>query len=235
MLMNTRSIPLYTNVNYTRAAGPLVLAGTALLLLTALSHPARGRSLLDYGAPVGHAWYAAHTAGVSAWPVILVGLRSRTPTPRVDGLDTLAFTAAVVGAGSAVISGIFGGFVRPRLAAVVTAAPPSTRGPLEALYDYNTLVNDTFADVYQLAIAVAVALWSVTLARSSRIVEQAQGWFGLVAALSLVVLYPTGLVSVNAEDFHAFVAINLVLAAWLMARGTNDHHRDARKARDAAR
>ncbi len=175
--------------------------------------------MLDPGASVGHVWYAAHIAGVSAWPMILVGLRSRAPAPRIHVLDALAFTAAVIGAGAAVISGIFGGFVRPRLAAVVTAAPPPSGGPWETLYDYNTLVNDTFADVYQLAIAVAVGLWSVTLARSARIAEQALGWFGLVAAVSLVVLYPTGLVSVNAEDFHAFVVINLVLAAWLLARG----------------
>lgn len=207
------------DAGYTRAAGPLVLAGTALLLLTALSHPASGRSLLDPGATVGHVWYLAHVAGVSAWPVILVGLQSRTRTPSVEGLDGLAFAAAAVGAGAAIISGVFGGFVRPRLAAVVTSAPSPTRGLEESLYGYNTLVNDTFADVYQLSIAVAVALWSVALVRRSRRVEQALGWFGLLAAVGLVALYPTGVVSVNAEDFHAFVAINLVLAAWLLARG----------------
>lgn len=206
-----------------RTAGALLIAASAAQVLTALLHPESGSALLDpdHG-PVGHTWYAAHLLGVGVWPVFGVAfvLLQRELAGRGERLLPLAglsvFTFAAV---SAALSGLLGGFVRPRVAAHYLAAPEGDRGMIRTTYEYNTVVNETLADAYQVALALSVALWSIALIRVGTSAQRVLGWFGAVGGAATAAAFLSGFLSVQAADFHVFVLVNLGYAAWFVALG----------------
>lgn len=202
-----------------KQTGAVLIAGSAALVLTGLLHPPSGDVLLQSDHRVGHDWYVAHLVGVGVWPFLVaaVALASRqvfgrSPLPALFGWAAFLFAGA-----TAVGSGLYGGFVRPRLAADYQAAAGSEQPMLAALYDYNTTVNETFADAYQVAIGVAIALLSVSLLRDS--LRSILGWLGLIGGSTIAATFATGLLSVQAADFHVFVLVNLVVAGWIAGFG----------------
>lgn len=206
-----------------RVAGVLLIAGSAAQVLTALLHPESGPALLDpaHGG-VGPAWYAAHLLGVGVWPLFAVALvlLRRELAGRGERLLPLAgLSVFVPAAAAAALSGVLGGFVRPVLAARYLAAPVVDQGVVRAIYDYNTLVNETLADTYQVALALSVALWSVALVRAGGSGDRVLGWMGAVGGTAAAGAFLSGLLSVDAADFHVFVLVNLGHAAWFAALG----------------
>ena len=131
----------------------------------------------------------------------------------------MSIAVFVFAAGSAIGSGILGGFVRPRLAADYLAAPESERVTLQAIYNYNTVANETFADAYQVAFAIAVVLWSVALLRTGNTFRRVLGGLGVIGGAAIAVVFLAGWQSVLSADFHVFVLINLACAGWVAALG----------------
>lgn len=206
-----------------RAVGYLLLASSAALVLTGLLHPRSGRALLEPNHDVGPLWYVTHVLGVGVWPVLSVGfalLTRRLARLGAPLLSATAFASFIFAAGSATGSGLLGGFVRPRLAAAYQLRPGGDRDVLTSVYDYNTTANETFADAYQVALAVAIALWSIGLIRTrpdrSQIIL---GWVGAIGGVLLALAFVTGVLSVQAADFHVFVLANLGCTAWIVALG----------------
>lgn len=216
-------MPQSTQQETSRIAGALLVTGSAAQVLTALLHPESGPALLDpaHGG-VGPAWYAAHLLGVGVWPVFGVALvlLGRELARRGERLLPLAgLSVFVPAAAAAALSGVLGGFVRPVLAARYVAAPVGDQGVLRAVYEYNTLVNETLADAYQVALALSVVLWSVALVRTGTSGERVLGWIGAVGGVAAAGAFLGGLLSVDAADFHVFVLVNLGHAAWFAALG----------------
>lgn len=202
-----------------RQTGTILMAGSVALILTGLLHPPSGDSLLQPGRHVGHDWYVAHLLGVGVWPFLIVGvaLAGRHVLAR-SPLLTLFGSAAFVFAGATAIgSGLFGGFIRPRLAEDYQTATAADQPKLAALYDYNTTVNETLADAYQVGIGVAIALLSVSLLFGH--VRSVLGWVGLISGSAIAITFATGLLSVQAADFHVFALVNLAVAAWIAGFG----------------
>lgn len=202
-----------------KQTGAVLIAGSAALVLTGLLHPPSGDALLQTGHQLGHDWYVAHLLGVGVWPFLVAGVAlagrqvlGRSPLPAMFGWAAFLFAG-----GAAVGSGLYGGFVRPRLAATYQAAPAADQPMLAALYDYNTTVNETLADAYQVAVGVAITLLSVCLLRTS--LRSILGWLGLLGGSMIAATFATGLLSVQAADFHVFVVVNLVVAGWLAGFG----------------
>lgn len=200
-----------------RGAGLIVAGSTAAVVLTALLHPASGRALLVDGHQVGRIWYLAHFLGVGVWPVFVVGIAAlREHLRRAGGgftawIGTAFFVAA---AGTAMGSGLLGGFVRPRLALAYQAAPVRDRDVLAAIYDYNTVVNETFANAYQAAIGISIAMLGISLLRLRRTSATALGWAGIALGSLISLAFVSGVLSVQAADFHAFIGVNLAISAW---------------------
>lgn len=197
--------------------GAIVAASTSAVALTAVLHPASGRALLADGHDVGWLWYLTHFLGVGVWPVFAVGIAGLGVLlgQRRGGLTVRVGTAFfVVAAGAAMGSGLLGGFVRPQLASAYQAAPAGQKSALLAIYDYNTVVNETFADAYQVAVAVSIALLGVGLLRLETVAAVFLGWGGVVLGTLVTVAFATGLLSVKAAHLHVFVGVNLAISAW---------------------
>lgn len=203
----------------TRRAGTILIAGSVALILTGLLHPPSGDSLLKPGHQAGVVWYLAHLLGVGIWPffvagVVLAGreLRTRSPMFTLFGVTAFVFAGA-----NAIGAGLFGGFIRPRLADEYQTASDTARPTLAAVYHFNNTVNETLADAYQVGIGVAIGLLSISLIRGN--VRSVLGWVGVLIGGLIAITFATGLLSVHATDFHVFVLVNLAIAAWIASLG----------------
>ena len=113
---------------------------------------------------------------------------------------------------------------------------------MRAVYEYNTLVNDTLADAYQVAFALAMVLFSVSLIRAGRAHYTAQswdrvfGWAGVVVGGSSALAFGSGWLHVDASNLHVFVLANLLNAGWTLAVGVamlRSERRETRGSRPA--
>lgn len=207
----------------TRPIGIILIVATALLLFTALTHPPSGEALLtsDGIKNVDTLWYLAHIVGVGVWVLFISGfallqkqLASRGETIwSMIGLLAMAFAG-----GSAFISGIFGGFVRPQLANMLLAAAPDKQAVLHSVYEYNTMVNNMFANAYQVAFALTIVLFSVSFLRLG-LGKPMFNWAGIIGGAAIALGFISGHLVVQSSNFHVFVAVNLLSAAWTLALG----------------
>ena len=226
--------------------GSALLVGGIMVVLTGLFHPQSGDALLAMRSieELDHAWYPAHVLGVGVWPILGLGfgLLWRDLVRRGEGAFSLAGFAFVAFAGMmASASGIFGGFVRPAVAAEYLASSAGERGVLRAVYEYNTLVNDTFADAYQVAFAVAMVLFSASLILVGRAYHATPAWDGVLGCAGVVVggssalAFGSGWLHVDASNFHVFVVANLLYAGWTLAVGVLLLRSERRETRSGGR
>jgi hypothetical protein len=110
---------------------------------------------------------------------------------------------------------IFDGLVMPGLARQIVEAVPEARQGWRIAFNANEVVATAFMDVFQVALSLAMILWSVMIVRKG-VLSRSLGYFGLlVGASTLLALFGGHL----DHSHHAFALSIFLQNVWLIAAG----------------
>jgi hypothetical protein len=78
-----------------------------------------------------------------------------------------------------------------------------------ALFNYNGMINQGFANVYVMAASLAIVLWSAAIVRS-RAMSAALGVYGLISAALVILGVGAGHVRLNVHGFGMVVVLQAI-------------------------
>jgi hypothetical protein len=185
-----------------RMGGIALIVGTIGAVITLLIHPS-GRDLFapDQFTRTAYLLVVAHALAIVSVAALFLG--ALAITRRLASPGRLAIAALVVFgfACTAVISSAtVDGFVGPAVLRKVIFEPPQVSDQWRVLLAYNDLINQAFAEVFVVAWAIAIVLWSVSIVRS-RLLAPAAGIYGLFMGAASVIAVVAG-VSGHADAIH---------------------------------
>ena len=185
-----------------RMGGVALIVGTIGGVITLLIHPS-GHDLFarDQFAHTAYLLVVAHTLAIVSVAAFFLG--GLAIARHLDSPDRLAIAALVVFgfACTAVISSAtIDGFVGPAVLRKVIFEPPQVSDQWRVLLAYNDQLNQAFAEIFVVAWAIAIVLWSVSIVRS-RLLAPAAGIYGLFMGAASVIAVVAG-VSGHAQAAH---------------------------------
>jgi hypothetical protein len=185
-----------------RIGGIALIVGTIGGVITLLIHPS-GRDLFapDQFAHTAQLLAVAHAlaiVSVAAWFLGALAIARHLASP-----DRLAIAALVVfgfACAAVISSATVDGFVAPAVLRKVIFEPPQVSEQWRLLLAYNDLLNQAFAEIFVVAWAIAIVLWSVSIVKS-RLLTPAAGIYGLFVGAASVIAVVAG-VSGHADVIH---------------------------------
>ena len=201
-----------------RLGGIALIIGAITGVITMILHPVTGGS----GHRITPAQFetlaamivGVHVLAIAGIPLLFLG--ALTLTQRLDSAGRTAITALVIYSLSLVavliapaISGLVGTAI---LRKVVAAGAGAEQWRM--LMDYNHMINQAFSQIYVVASALAIGLWSFMIVKS-RALSAVVGMYGLLFAIAALIAMACGL----ALDVHGFGMIIFGEAIWLAAVG----------------
>jgi hypothetical protein len=186
-----------------RMGGWAMVAGAVMGLVTMGFHPT---TTANTALVVG-----VHALALAATPIAFYGASVLTRRlARAGALSELALAFYALSAVATLLAATASGLVTPALARY--AAGGADAG---AIWAYNHMLNQAFAQVLVGASSVAIGLWSVEILRS-RLLRRATGIMGCAAAVLVLAALFSGHLRM---DVHGFGAVVLVQAIWLVMAG----------------
>jgi hypothetical protein len=200
-----------------RKSGWALIAGTVAGIIIMSLHP----SGHDIAAPgqlesVLRLSIAVHALALFSLPVLFLGawgLSRRVETEdrvALAGLVTYAFGLAAV-----MNAGVLNGLVAPGILRQVFASDSPASQSARLMAGYYFRQNQAFAQVYVVAVSVAIALWSVSIIRSRRL-DRALAIYGVILAPIILIALLSGHLSMGV---HGFGMVVLCQGIWFIAAG----------------
>jgi hypothetical protein len=199
--------------------GVALVVGAAGGLVTMALHPT-GRDLMAPGHAASMAALAAavHTLAIACLPVSFLGALALTRRLAAPGRLALPVAALVVygfALVAAMAAAVLSGFVATRLAREILAGTPQEGEGLRLLIHFGWLLNQAFAQVFAVASATALALWSAAIVRT-RALPRGLGVYGLVLGPVVALAVLAGHLRL---DVHGFGLVMLGEGIWLLVAG----------------
>jgi hypothetical protein len=193
-----------------RMGGIALIVGTIGCVITLLIHPS-GHDLFAPGefAHTAHLLVIAHALAIVSVAVLFLG--ALAIARHLASPDRLAIAALVVFgfACTAVIShATIDGFVGPAVLRKVIFEPPQVSDQWRVLLAYNDLLNQAFAQIFVVAWAMAIVLWSVSIVKS-RLLAPAAGIYGFFVGAASVIAVVAG-VSGHAGAVHLVMLCQII-------------------------
>lgn len=198
-----------------RPNGLALVAATFCLLVTMSLHPSGAQLLNDYRATVMKN-VVAHGIALVGIPVSLMGalgiarrLRRRGAGASADlgGITFLVSNVAVLIAGTA------SGLIAPAIAARLQLPDPATEALWRALFRFTGIINQSFALLYVVGLALSVLVWAIGMWRSVAFPR----WLAVVGGLLAAALLSVLVISRAHLDVHTFGLVVLLQGAWMLA------------------
>jgi hypothetical protein len=198
-----------------RSAAIALIAGTAAGLTTMALHPT-GHDVIANATSGGHNVLntAVHGLAVIGQGLVLAGalalverLRARRDLAIAGYVFfALAAVAIIIAAGAS-------GFLAPSVVGGLKDASDAERQAIEGALHYTGLLNQAFARIAVICIAVALLLWSSAII-AGRELARALGGFGLVAGAVLAVGIVSGHLSLGIHGFGFVVLLQGIFFVW---------------------
>lgn len=200
-----------------RLGGIALIAGTILGVITLFIHPS-GHDLFepDQFAHTAKMLVVAHALAIASIAVLFLGALALAG--RLSSPDRLAIAALVLfGLASVamVSAATVDGFVGPGVLRKVIFAASPVNEQWRVLFAYNDQVNQAFAEIFVVASAVAIVLWSASIVKS-RLLAKAAGVYGLLLGVASVLAVVAG-ASGHADAVHLLM---LGQITWFLIVGT---------------
>jgi hypothetical protein len=200
-----------------RESGFALIAGSLGILLTLGLHPS-GRGMLDpatYEAVTRHLVEVHSIALFSLpfWFLGALGLSRRLDSAGHQAIFPLTFFSFGI---AAMLTGvIFDGLVTPGLVRqLVNAAPEAGQG-WRIAFIANEVVTMSFVHVFEMALPLAMVLWSVMIARRG-VFPRGLGYLGILVGIAAIVALVSGHLD---QNHHAFMVSILLQSLWLVSIG----------------
>lgn len=186
-----------------------MIGGAVLGVITMAFHPT--------GADQARLGVAVHALALFSVPLSFYGGWVLTRRLSAAGaLAELGLGFYGLSAVAAAVAAAASGLIAPELFARAAGLEDQAAAAADAVIRYNHSVNQAFARILVATSSVAIAVWSVEIARSG-LLRRGIGVFGCAAAsLILLALFWGGL----RMDVHGFGAVVLVQAIWLILVGS---------------
>jgi hypothetical protein len=199
-----------------RLGGIALIAGTIGSIITLIIHPSGGHDLFvpDKFAHIAAMMVAAHSLAIASMWIVFLGALALT---RCLAPNRIAIAALVIyGFASAAVmsAATVDGFVGPSvLRHVIFDTSPAT-GQWRALFVYNQLFVEAFTQVFVVASAVAIVLWSASILKT-RLLPLGSAIYGLVLGVGSVLAIAAG-ASGNAHAVHLVMLSQII---WFLLVG----------------
>lgn len=198
-----------------RPYGIAILAATACMAITMSLHPS-GSQLLNAYADTVVKNVVAHGIALIGVPLSLmgaIGIGRRLRHAGSRATANLALVTYLVSNVAVLIAGSASGLMAPAIARRLAIQDPSTVAIWRALFSYNGIINQAFATIYVVGLALSVLLWSLAILRSTAYPRWI-GSFGVVLSLALL-----GVLTASRAhlDVHTFGLVALLQGAWMVA------------------
>lgn len=190
------------NMKDNRMGGIALIVGTIGGVITLLIHPS-GHDLFapDHFARTAYLLVVAHALAILSVAALFLGAlaiaRHLTSPGRLAIAALVAFGFACV---AVISSATVDGFVGPAVLRNVIFEPPQVSEQWRVFLAYNDLLNEAFAEIFVVAWAIAIVLWSVSIVQS-RLLPPAAGIYGLFVGAASVIAVVAG-VSGHADVIH---------------------------------
>ena len=200
-----------------RKSGWALIAGTVAGIIIMALHPT-GHDIVAPGQleSILRLSIAVHAVALFSLPVLFLGawgLSRRVETGNriaLAGLVTYAFGLVAV-----MNAGVLNGLVAPGILRQVLAPDSPSSQSAHIMAGYYFRQNQAFAEVYVVAVSVAIALWSVSIFRSGKL-DRALAIYGVILAPVILIALFSGHLSMGA---HGFGMVVLCQGIWFIAAG----------------
>ena len=185
-----------------RIGGIALIVGTIGGVITLLIHPS-GHDLFapDHFARTAYLLVVTHALVIVSVAALFLG--ALAIARHLASPDRLAIAALVVfgfACAAVISSATVDGFVGPAVLRKVIFEPPQVSEQWRVLLAYNDLLNQAFAEIFVVAWAMAIVLWSVSIVKS-RLLAPAAGIYGFFVGAASVIAVVAG-VSGHADVIH---------------------------------
>ncbi len=199
-----------------RAGGIALIAGAIGSIITLIIHPSGGHDLFapDKFAHTAAMMVAAHSLAIASMSIMFLGALALT---RCLAPNRVAIAALVIyGFASAAVmsAATVDGFVGPSVLRHVIFDTPPLTGQWRSLFVYNQLFVEAFTQVFVVASAVAIVLWSASIVKT-RLIPMGAAVYGFLLGLGCVVAVAAG-ASGNANAVHLVMLGQII---WFLLAG----------------
>jgi hypothetical protein len=200
-----------------RESGFAFILGSVGILLTLGFHPS-GRGMLD---PATYVAVTRHLVEVHSialfslpfWFLGALGLSRRLDAAGHSAIFPQTFFSFGL---AAMLTGVvFDGLVTPGLIRQLVEAAPEARQGWRIAFIANEVVSMSFVHVFEMAMPLAMVLWSLMIARSG-VLPRELGYFGILVGMAAIVALLSGHLD---HEQHAFLASILLQSIWLIGVG----------------
>jgi hypothetical protein len=198
-----------------RMSGLALIAGSAGVIITLSLHPS-GPIRPEQIDSVVRLLVIVHSlalASLPLWFLGALGLSRRGPTT-----DRIAISALVLyGFGMLAVmnSVVFDGLVSPTLLRQIVVASSANTDMWRKLFSYNTSVDQAFLEVFVVASAAAIVLWSISIIRNRTLARGAAFYGFMLGPVTLVAVF-SGMLNLSP---HASSLLIFGQIAWFMIVG----------------
>jgi len=200
-----------------RESGFALIAGSVGILVTLSFHPS-GHGMFDPATyeTVTRRLVEVHSIALFSLPLWFLGALglSRRLDSAGDGA-IFPLTAFVFGIAAMLTGVVFDGLVTPGLARQLVNAAPEARQGWRTAFIANQVATLSFVHVFEMALPLAMVLWSVMIARTGAL-PRGLGYYGILIGGAAIVALVSGRLD---REHHAFLASILLQVTWLIAVG----------------
>jgi hypothetical protein len=198
-----------------RMSGTALIAGAVATIIAISVHPS-GRIAPGEVDRVARMLVAVHAFVLCSLPVFFLGawglsrILAGSGRLAIIGLVIYAFALTAM-----MNSAVAGGLVTSAVLRQLLEAAAGSKEGWQMMFRYNGWMDQSYAQVYVAASALAMCCWSVAMVRG-RLLARGVGIYGSVLGLSVVIGVLSGLLKVTS---HVFLVAILGEAAWFLIVG----------------
>lgn len=198
-----------------RPYGLALLVATVAMAITMSLHPSGAQLLNDYAGTASRN-LVAHGLALLAVPFTLMGalgISRRIAREGAGATADLAGLTYLVSNVAVLIAGTASGLIAPAIAQRLQLPDPATEAVWRTLFRYTGIINQSFATLYVVGLAMSVLLWSIGIWRSAAFARWIAG-SGALLSVGLLVLLAASRAHL---DVHTFGLVALLQGAWMLA------------------
>lgn len=191
-----------------RNSGIALIAGSLLLMVTMLLHPAGGN--IQYLQNTVSIIIVSHSIALLTIPFIFVGFWGLTKKLGTDNfISLIAFPILLFGLIAGMIAAAINGLALPIFVQNYKEATPDIIGSLKPTLKFILSLNQAFDFIYIGAMCLSTLFWSVAILLTKKIPAWL-GYLGMVLSLIAIVMLTSGFVFINLHGFRLFILGNII-------------------------